>query len=153
MSMSSVLVAVGGEQCDDEVVRLGCELLNSGKGKLHILYVIEVDRGFPLDAEIPPATVKGGEVLQHVEEVVQPYRCSVEADIVQTRRAGSAVVQEAVDRRVDTILLGAPYLEKFGSFTLGDTIPYVLEHAPCRVIVWRDPTQPNIEVSSNGRVA
>ena len=43
MSMSSVLVAVRGERCDDEVVRLGCELLNSSKGKLYVLNVIEVE--------------------------------------------------------------------------------------------------------------
>ena len=140
MSMSSVLVAVRGERCDDEVVRLGCELINSSKGKLYVLNVIEVERGFPEDAEIPPATAKAEEVLQRAERVVKSYKCSTEAYMRQTRRAGVAGVREAVDKEVDTIVLGVPYRELYGSFTLGDTIPYVLKHAPCRVIIWRDPT-------------
>ena len=149
MSMSSVLVAVRGERCDDEVVRLGCDLLNSSKGKLYVLSVIEVERGFPEDKDIPSATAKAEEVLQRAEEVVKSYKCSTEAYMRKTRRAGVAVVREAVDKGVDTIVLGVPYRERYGSFTLGDTIPYVLEHAPCRVIVWREPT---LGVSANGRM-
>ena len=148
-SMSSVLVAIRGERCDDAVVRLGCELLSSSKGKLYVLNVIEVERGFPEDAEIPPATAKAEEVLQRAEEVVKSFKGSTEAYMRQTRRAGVAVVREAADKGVDTIVLGVPYRERYGSFTLGDTIPYVLRHAPCRVIVWREPTP---EVSTNGRM-
>ena len=40
---------------------------------------------------------------------------------------------------VGKIVVGCPHEEKFGSFSLGDTIPYVLKNAPCSVIVWRDP--------------
>jgi len=149
IGMSSVLVAVRGDRCDDELVRLGCELVNFNKGKLYVLNVIEVERGFPEDAELPPATAKAEEVLQRAERMAKSYKCAIEAYMRQTRRAGVAVVRESVDQDVDTILLGVPYRERYGAFTLGDTIPYVLKHAPCRVIVWRDPT---LELSNNGRV-
>ena len=142
-SSSSVLVAINGRECDKEVVRLGCELLTSRSAKLYLLSVIEVERGLPGDKEIPPATARAEEVLQRAEEVARPYKRSVEAYVRQTRRAGVAVVREAVDKGVGTIVLGLQYKERFGSFTLGDTIPYVLEHAPCRVIVWRDPLLEN----------
>ena len=147
MGVSSVLVAVRGEQCDDEVVRLACELLNSHKDRLYVLYVIEVERGLPVDAEIAPATAKGEEVLRHMEEVAKRYKCTAEAEMHQARQAGPAVVQEAVDKKVDAIVLGSPYREVYGSFSLGDTIPYVLKNAPCRVIVWRDPVS---DSSTNG---
>jgi len=138
MGVSSVLVAVRGEPSDDETIRLACELLSSPKGKIHILYVIEVERGLPLDAEIAPSTAKGEEVLKHMEDVAKAFRCKTEAELVQARQAGSAVVQEAVEKSVEVIVLGIPYKERFGSFSLGETIPYVLKNAPCRVIVWRD---------------
>ena len=138
MSVSSVLVAVRGEQCDEDVVKLACELLRSKRGNLYVLHVIEVERGLPIDAEIAPANAKGEEILQHMEEVAKPYRCHTEAELVQARRAGSAVVQEAVDKNVDAIVLGLPYKETFGAYSLGETIPYVLKNAPCRVLVWRD---------------
>ena len=150
MKMSSVLVTVRGEQCDDEVVKLACELLASKRGRVHILYVIEVERGLPVDAEIAPATAKGDEVLKHLEEVAKHYKCRTEAELVQARQAGAAVIQEAVDKSVDTIVMGIPFREVYGSFSLGETVPYVLKNAPCRVIVWRDP-RPGI--SANGSAA
>ncbi len=146
--LTSVLVAVGGESSDDDAVKLACELLNSNKGDLYIVYVIEMERGLPLDAEVAPATAKAEEVLKHMEEIARPFKCSAQAELLQSRGAGLAVVQEAVDKQVDAIVLGIPYREEYGTFSVGDSIPYVLKNAPCRVIVWRN--QKPLSVSTNG---
>ena len=150
MVYSSVLVAVSGEPCDDDAVKLGCELVNASRGNLHILYVIEVERGLPLDAEVPPSTARGEQVLQHLEDIARALRCKPDAELLQSRRAGFAVVQEAVDKEIDTIILAASYSDRFGSFSLGDTIPYVLKNAPCRVIILREEMA---ETSSNSRTS
>ncbi len=139
MTLSSALVAVRGDTCDGEVVQLACELLKSSKGMLYILHVIEVERGLPVDAEIDLATARGEEVLRHLERVAARYKCKTKAELIQARHAGSGVVQEAVDKGVDSIVLGIPFRERFGSFSLGETVPYVLKNAPCKVILWREP--------------
>ena len=136
--LSSILVAVSGEPSDENAVRLSCRLLNPQKSELHILYVIEVERALPLDAEVAPATAKGEEVLRHMEQVAQSYRHTIQAELLQSREAASAVVQEAVDRQVDAIVLGVPYKSAYGYFTMGTTAPYILKNAPCQVILWRD---------------
>jgi nucleotide-binding universal stress UspA family protein len=138
MSASSVLVAVSGDKSDSEAVKLACEMLGSPRNKLHILYVIEIERGFPLDAEIAPAIAKGEEVLQEMEKVARGYKCRAEAELVQARQSGCAIVQEAVEKKVDSIVVGIPYQQRYGYFSLGDTIPYVLKNAPCQVVIWRD---------------
>ena len=140
---SSVLVAVGGQGSDDDAVELGCDLLRPNKATLYIVYIIEVERGLPLDveAEIAPATAEGEEILKDMEEVAKPHKLNVEAELLLSRRAGAAVVQEAVDKKVDAIVLGVPYREEYGSFSVGDTASYVLRSAPCRVILWRDSVQ------------
>lgn len=137
--LSSILVAVGGEQSDDGAVTLACRLLTPNKGRLFILYVIEVERGLPLDAEVAPATAKGEEVLRHTEEVAGAYRCVKQAELLQSRQAGSAIVQEAVDKQVEAIVLGTPYRERYGTFSMGETASYVLKNAPCKVLISRDP--------------
>ena len=134
----SVLVAVEGRNSDAEAVKLACDLLVPNKGSLYIVYVIEVERGLPLDAEIVPATAKGEEVLKEMEEVARPYRCVVQAELLQSRKAGLAVVQEAVDKEVDAVVVGTAYREEYGAFSLGETVPYVLRNAPCKVVLWRD---------------
>ena len=135
---SSILVAVEGDGPDDDAVKLACGLLTAQKASLYIVYTIEVERGLPVDAEIAPATAMGEELLKHMEEVAKPFKITTQAELLQSRRAGAAVVQEALDKHVDAIVLGVPYRESYGDFSLGDTVPYVLKNAPCRVILWRD---------------
>ena len=135
---SSILVAVEGDGPDDDAVKLACGLLTAQKASLYIVYTIEVERGLPVDAEIAPATAMGEELLKHMEEVAKTYKCKTEAELVQARQSASAVVQQAVEKDVDTVIVGTPYTERYGSFSLGATIPYVVKNAPCRVIVWRD---------------
>ncbi len=139
MRASSVLVPVTGADCDEDVVRLGCELLESRRSLLHILYVIEVGRHSPIDADVAEDYQEGERVLRKMEQVANSYNCSSEAHLVQARKAGAVVVREAVDKNVDAVVMGTTEAESYGSFSLGDYIPYVLRHAPCRVIVSRDP--------------
>ena len=48
-------------------------------------------------------------------------------------------MEEAIEREVNTILLGINYEKPFGEFSLGDTLPYVLKYAPCSVLIYREP--------------
>lgn len=136
---SSVLVCVTGSSQDHDVVQLGCELLESNRSTLFIAYVIEVPRSMPVDAEVAAATLRGEQVLGAMEEVAGAYNCGVETQLIQARKTGVAVVRQAVDKEVDAIVMGASATESFGLFSLGEHIPYVMRHAPCRVIVSRDP--------------
>jgi nucleotide-binding universal stress UspA family protein len=142
VKVSSVLVPVTGDTCDEEMVRLACELLEPNRSMIHILYVIEVERGLPVDADVPPASAKGEQVLKAMESVARNYKCQMEAELLQARKAGTAVVQEAIEKGVDAIVLGTPYRHQFGAYSLGESIPYILKNAPCRVIVSRDPADP-----------
>ncbi len=139
MARGSVLASVCGDESDEEVVRLACGLVKQNRSKLFILYVIEVPRDLPIDAEIRGETDAAEEVLTSMESVAREMRCRPQAELLQSRKVGAAVVQEAVEREATTIVLGTGYREDFGGFSLGDTVPYVLEHSPCRVIVYRGP--------------
>ncbi len=137
--MPSALVPVTGAKYDEEVVRLGCELLESAQSRLHILYVIEVSREYPLDAAMNTVYMLGERALSKMEEIASDYKCILNAEIVQVRKAGAAIVREAVFKEVDTIVMGTSYKETYGAYSLDEHIPYVLRHAPCRVIVSREP--------------
>ena len=136
---SSALVPVTGADCDENIVRIACEMLETRRSVLHILYVIEVARHAPIDAEIAEDYQKGESVLREMEEIAGGYNCMRDAQLVQARKAGAAVVRQSIDKGVDAIVMGASETESFGAFSLGEHIPYVLRHAPCRVIICRDP--------------
>ncbi len=134
---SRVLVPVNGSPLDDEIVSLACEMVNHKKGTVWVLYVIEVERRLPLDAEIPVETARGEQVLQHLEALGKSKKCKLDGEILQARSVGPAIVQEAVDRDAELLITGADFQEHYGSPTLGDLVPYLLKRSPCRVLVYR----------------
>jgi len=139
MPVDNILVPVHDNGCDDEALRLAGEIAKVSKATVHALYVIEVKRDLPLDAEITQETYKAEKVLHHLEQFGRYHlKCTVEATLLQARDVGPAVVQEAMERGSELIVMQMPYKKRFGSFTLGDTIPYILKNAPCQVILCRD---------------
>ncbi len=139
MRPKRVLVPVNGARVDQEAVRLSCRLAKRVGGKIYVTYVIQVDRSLPLDAEIKAEIDWAEDVLFRAERIAEEEDCDVETDVLQAREIGPAVVDEAIERCVDLIMIGIGYEKKFGEFSLGDTIPYVLKNAPCWVMICREP--------------
>jgi nucleotide-binding universal stress UspA family protein len=136
MEFNKILVPITGTQVDDEAMRLACQLAKKTKGKIWAVYVITVKRSLPLDAEIRPEINKAENILDHIASVAEEEDYEVETDLLQAREAGPTIVDEAVEREVDLILMGLSYKRRFGQFSLGNVLPYVLQNAPCQVILY-----------------
>ena len=135
MKFLKILAPVSGEKQDKEVIELACKLAKESKGKVNVVYAIQVKRSLPLDAELESEVRKAEEILNHVETIADENDYKVETDLLQTREVGPAIVDEAVEQGTDHILLGMRHRRHFGEFNLGEVIPYVLKNAPCNVIV------------------
>ena len=138
IAIKSVLVAVSGNSADEDAVRFAAQLTEPLRGSLYIVHVIEVERSLPVDSELPYHTTRGDDLLDRMESTARPFKCVVRSELLQARLAGHAIVHEAAEREVDAVVIGMPYKTKYGRFALGEAVSYVLEHAPCRVILWRD---------------
>ena len=143
MQANKILVPVSGEASDNEALSLACEMTRGTKGKVYVLYVIEVERELPLDAETGEAMDKGEEALQRMERLGKSFHGRIQAEILRARDAGPAVVQEAEERGVDVIVMAMPYKKHHGVFSLGQTVPYILKNASCPVLLWRKPASAN----------
>ena len=140
MEFNRILVPVIGSKADEEAISLACRLAKKDKGKIWAVYVITVKRSLPLEAEIEADIKKTEAILDHIESVAEEQEYEVETDILQAREAGPAIVDEAVERDIDLILMGVTYKRRFGQFSLGSVVPYVLKNAPCRVILYHEYT-------------
>ena len=140
MDFHKILVPVSGTEADEEAIALACQLAKKGKGKVRAVCVITVKRNLPLDAEIESEVRKAEGILDHVERVAEEQDYEVETDLLQAREAGPTIVEEAVEQEVELILMGVKYKRRFGQFSLGSAAPYVLKNAPCRVILYHQPT-------------
>ena len=138
-----ILVPVGGSKSAEEAFSVACRLAKAIAAKVYALYVIEVGQDVPLDAEIGPESEKGEAVLERIEALAREEKCPVEGSILQARHAGPAIVQEAVDRRMELITLGVSYKRRLSGPALGVTSSYVVKNAPCPVLLWREEISPS----------
>ncbi|UCH42718.1 MAG: universal stress protein [Dehalococcoidales bacterium] len=142
MEYQNILVPVSGTDIDEEAIRLACRLAKADKAKIWVVYVIPIQRTLPLDAEIEAEVQKAEEILDRMERVARGDNYVIETDLLQAREAGPTIVDEAIEREVDLILMGVSYKRRFGQFSLGSVVPYVLKNAPCRVILYHQYTPP-----------
>ena len=139
-SFTRILVPVIGQEVDKEALQVACGIAKQNKGKIHVVYVIEVKRSLPLDAELEPEIHKAEEVLSRAENLADAEDWEVETDLLQARDVGPAIVDEAIHRESDLIVMGVEYKRRFGEFHLGNSTPYVLKNAPCYVLLLRQPS-------------
>ncbi len=140
MEFKKILVPVIGTEADDEALRLACRLAKKDKGKIWAVYVVTVKRALPLDAEIEPEIIKAEEILDHAQSIAEDQDFEIDTDLLQAREAGPTIIEEAREREVDLILVGVEYTRRFGQFSLGSVVPYLLKNAPCRVILYHQHT-------------
>jgi nucleotide-binding universal stress UspA family protein len=137
MEFKKILVPVVGTEADEEAMKLACRLARKDKGKIWAVSVVAVKRALPLDAEIDSEIHKAENILDHVEEIAGEEDAEVVTDVLQAREVGPAIIDEAVERGVDLILMGVAYKRRFGQFSVGSVVPYVLKNAPCPVILYQ----------------
>ena len=139
-SFRRAVVALNGGRSDARITRIACELARANRAELVAVHVVEVSWSQPLDADIAGHSDEAQRVLDSAEEIAEESKVIIEPVLLQARDAGPALVDEALERDADLLILGLPYRTKFGGeFVIGRTIPYVLKNAPCAVWVVREP--------------
>ena len=143
MEFSKILVPVSGNKGDDEAVRLAIRLIkkekekDKEKGKIWAVSVVAIKRALPLDAEIDSEIQCAENVLDHVQNVAEEHGFEIGTDVLQAREVGPAIVDEAVEKGAELIVMGFTYKRQFGQFSLGSVVPYVLKNSPCPVILYQ----------------
>ena len=110
------------------------------KAELIGVHIVEIDWSMPLDMDVAGRSEEIQQVLDLAEGTAESAGVKLESVLLQARDVGAALVDEAVERNADLLVVGLAYKTKFGGdFAMGRTIPYVLKNAPCAVWVVREP--------------
>jgi nucleotide-binding universal stress UspA family protein len=133
-----ILVAISGASTDEEAVRFACRLSLRPRASVLAATVVEVPRGLPLGTVEGGAVASAESLLDHAAEIGREYEVAVKTELLQAREAAPALVEEIADRQIDLAVIGMTYRERFGEFYMGKTVPHLLQHAPCRVLLLRE---------------
>lgn len=132
---NQILVPIVGSRITDEMMVLACQLATEKKSSIDGLYVIEVPLNLPLDALLTAERDKAGRVLATAARVADSFKVKFTPDVVTARQAGKAIVEEAIARRSEVIILGTMRKRRIGNLVFGRTADFVLDHAPCEVLL------------------
>ena len=130
-----------GSHASIQAIALACDLARKNKGRVYAVHVIEVKRTLALDATLQPEEEAGEQILAEVEKLARKQGFDIESEILHAREAGPAIVDDAIERKADLIILGMEYQQVFGDFELGRVPQYVLRAARCEVWLCRHPIE------------
>jgi APA family basic amino acid/polyamine antiporter len=167
----TILVPVFGDPLDDDIVSTAGQLAaeeregDSRGAVIEAIYVAEIPMSLPLDARLPKDKVeRAREALARAKRIGEEYEgVEVATATVRGRTTGAAIVERARKRKVEAIVIGAepPSPIRGGGILggvaggrpkeLGEITAYVLEKAPCRVVVTAPPEKsPEEHVTGDG---
>jgi APA family basic amino acid/polyamine antiporter len=158
---SSILVPLLGTRFDDDLIQTAGRLAteedddDDGVGaEIEALWVFELPMSLPLDARLPEGQwQEAKDALARAKAVGEEYGgVVVHGTRVRARRTGQAIVEQAGRRAVEAIVMGAeqPSRTRGGTVLgglstpenfIGEVTRYVIEKAPCRVVLTAPPTE------------
>lgn len=138
---NNILVPVYGSKISREAMVMACELASEEKAAIEALYVIEVPMNLPVDASLPVEEEKAQALLDEARELAEEYGVTLYPRIVGGRTAGRTIVDEAMARKSQIVMLGAERKRRTGERFFGRTVEYVLRKAPCKVLVVAEEKQ------------
>ena len=132
---NQILVPIIGSRITDEMMVLACQLAHEKDSAIDGMYVIEVPLNLPLDARLTEEREKANRVLAAAALIADQFRVKFTPVVVTARSVGRAIVDEADRRRSEVIIVGSVRKRRIGDRVFGRTIDYLLQHAPCEVLV------------------
>jgi basic amino acid/polyamine antiporter, APA family len=167
----SILVPIFGTPLDDDIIQTAGRLAGETRDDvieegavIEAIWVFEVPLSLPLDAPLPENQIqRAREALSRAKVVGEEYEgVEVATAMVRARRAGQAIVNEARRRGVEAIVLAAeePSRVRGGALMggigplenyVGEITKYVINKAPCRVILTAPPADWRSKFETDGR--
>ena len=131
-----LLVPVVPGQPSDDAMDVACSLAAERRSRIVALNVLEVPLDRPLGAGLPELEYEANDELDEAVAIGDSYGVRVIGRLERARSAGPAIVSVATARDTEIIVLGSPRSELTSrAAVFGNTVDYVLKHAPCRVLV------------------
>ena len=131
-----ILVPMKLGEIGEEMVATAIALAEGRATEVEAITVVRVPRAFPLEGPLP------SDVQQRADEALAEARLlgnendvDVRTDIVRARSIHHAIVDEAKARGADLIVLGSAPRWRRQSRFFSPTVDYVLQNAPCEVLV------------------
>jgi APA family basic amino acid/polyamine antiporter len=130
----NILVPVKPGRASEEAIDLACRLATDRGATISAVSVVVVPLELPLDTRLEEEERMADDALDSAAAIAELYGVNFTERIVRARHAGRTIVDEAMRRQSEIIVMGAPRAGRAGG-PFSDTVDFVLKHALSRVMV------------------
>jgi basic amino acid/polyamine antiporter, APA family len=132
----TIVVPVVRNAVSEEALVAAARLAAERRATIAIVHVLEVPLSLPLDAALPAEEELAIDLLEEARAFVEAYGVRAVTRLVRARRAGPAIVEEAILRQAELIVIGSKRRLAPGRTPLfGRTVDHVLKESQCRVLL------------------
>jgi nucleotide-binding universal stress UspA family protein len=136
---SRIVVPILGDFVSLHLVALAAQMAKFRGASMDVVYVVEVPLQLPLDAVSQSELDRAEQAFKQAQKIAARYDVHINRRVERARQAGPTIVQYAMQNNVDVLLMAdIPKSNRRGS-RYARTVEYVLENAPCEVIIRRPP--------------
>ncbi|MEK6275487.1 MAG: amino acid permease [Actinomycetota bacterium] len=133
----TILVPVLRTAESEEALVAAARLANERRARIVILHVLEVPLARSIDDEMPDLEESAYAILDEAQSLLESYAgVRIMSRLVRGRSAGREIVDEALRRDAEVIILGASRTKvRGGKPIFGRSVDFVLRNSPTRVAV------------------
>jgi basic amino acid/polyamine antiporter, APA family len=133
----SVLVHVGDDSYDEQILATAVKLAADKRRGIHVLVTITVPNSKLIDASMPEEEAAAQSIVEQAK-LQGGRRVTGHWEKVRAGQAGRRIIEEAQDMRAAAVVLALPR-RIAGASVFGKTVETVLAERPCRVIIESRP--------------
>jgi APA family basic amino acid/polyamine antiporter len=132
-----ILVPMKIGDIGEEMVATAIALAKDSGAEVEAVTVVRVPRRFPLEGHgLPPDVAERVQAsMDEARLLGEDHGVEVRTEVLRARSIGHAILEEAVKRDADVIVLGSSPRWRRQSRFFSPTVDFVLRRAPCEVLV------------------
>jgi APA family basic amino acid/polyamine antiporter len=134
----SIIVPVIGSRLDHSAMVLACRVAAERGASVTVVGALEIPQSLPLHAELGAGEAQLNQQLDYSRVIAAEFGVQVVTRVIRTRRAAAAVLEEAVNREAQVIVLGVAPRRHLGLSLIGRANEEIVRKSPIRVLVVRE---------------
>ncbi|MCW2928826.1 MAG: universal stress protein, partial [Thermoleophilia bacterium] len=134
----AIMVPVLGNRLDHSAMVLACKLAAERGAQIVVAGAMEVPQSLPLNAELGAPELQLNEQLDNARTIGEEFGVEVVTRVLRTRRAEVAILEEAMRRETQLIVLGVNPRRHLGLSLVGRTNERIMRRSPVRVVIVRE---------------
>jgi nucleotide-binding universal stress UspA family protein len=135
LGFRKIVVCLSPSDSPAHAISIACALVAERRRRLIAIAAVEVALELPLETTQGAAEERARDAIRVAQAVAASSHVSVAGIVLHTRDAGEAIVAELRLQKADLVLIAEGAKVRSATRQLSRTTDYVLNHAPCRVML------------------